>query len=212
MLALVDTVLDLIEKSEDSFDTAMKFSIFGNLIDPAGQSDKSAVDVMKQALAIPLAIDDSSRLKEYFSKASRILYIADNAGEIVMDRLFIDYIKKHCLPKEAEVFYGVRGLPVHNDALEEDALLVGMDKVATVIGSGNGYAGAMIEESSPAFQEAYHTADLVISKGMGNFESLEERTDRPICYLLVAKCLPIANALSVPRGMPVCMIRENKTV
>ena len=125
-----------------------------------------------------------------------------------MDKLFIDYIKKYCLPKEAEVFYGVRGMQIHNDALEEDALMVGLDESATIVSAGNGYAGAMIEESSPAYREAYFNADLVISKGMGNFESLEERTDKPICFLLVAKCVPIATALSVPRGRPVCMIRE----
>lgn len=72
----------------------------------------------------------------------------------------------------------------------------------------NTYGGAVIEKSSAAYQEAYHNADLIISKGMGNYETREERTDKDICFLLVAKCVPISTHLNVPRGMPVCKLKE----
>ena len=207
MMKLKEHVNKLTEEAADPFMTALKFAIFGNLIDPAGQSDKSAEDVLREAVSIPLAIDDSAIFKEKLKTASRIFYITDNAGEVAMDCLFIEYMKKNILSADCSLSVGVRGAQVHNDARESDAFLVGLDQHCAIVSPENTYAGALIEESSPAYQEAYHKADLVISKGMGNFETLEERNDKVICFLLVAKCIPISSYLGIDRGRPVCRMQ-----
>lgn len=204
MLQLSGQVEKMINESEDPFVTAMKFAIFGNLIDPAGQSDKTAEDVLKEAADTPLAIDDSVKLKEKLTHAENVMYIADNAGEVAMDKLFVEYLMNNVLPDNCQIYFGVRGAQVHNDARETDAAWVGLDKLCTIVNPENTYAGAIIEKSSETYQEAYRKADIVISKGMGNYETLEERTDKTICFLLVAKCIPISSHLKVPKGMPVC--------
>ncbi|MBQ9155870.1 MAG: DUF89 family protein [Eubacterium sp.] len=206
MMKLTPAVKEMIDNSEDSFRTALKFAILGNLIDPAGQSEKSPADVLAEAAKVPLAIDDSDRLKERLGQASSILYIADNAGEVALDKMFIDYLKDQILPKDCRINFGVRGTQVHNDARESDTAIVGLDKICTIINAGTSYAGAIIEESSEEFQKAYYDADIIISKGMGNYEVLENRTDKPIALLLVAKCVPISEHLGVERGMPVCKL------
>lgn len=208
MLQLSEQVMQIIDESADPFKTALKFAIFGNLIDPAGQSEKSAGDVLREAISIPLAIDDSDQLTDRLKTAKNIFYVADNAGEVVMDRIFIEYMKENILPEDCRLFYGVRGTQVHNDVRETDARIAGIDQFCTLVNPENTYAGAMIEESSPAYQEAYHKADIVFSKGMGNYETLEERNDKIICFLLVAKCVPISEHLGVDRGMPVCKLKQ----
>ena len=206
MMKLTDQVEEIILTSADPFRTALRFAIFGNLIDPAGQSDKTPADVLQEAARSELAIDHSEQFLKRLRSARSILYIADNAGEVAIDKVFVDFLKKNCLPKECQVFFGVRGTQVHNDARVSDARLVGLDRLARIVDSGSTYAGAIIESSSQEYQDAFFQADLIISKGMGNYEVLEERRDKPICFLLVAKCIPISSHLGVPRGMPVCKI------
>ena len=206
MMKLSDQVEEMIHGSADPFRTALRFAIFGNLIDPAGQSDKTPADVLQEAASSELAIDHSDQFLQRLKSARSILYIADNAGEVAIDKVFVDYLKKNCLPKGCQVYFGVRGAQVHNDARVSDARLVGLDRLAKIVDSGNTYAGAIIEASSQEYQDAYFQADLIISKGMGNYEVLEERRDKPICFLLVAKCIPISSHLGVPRGMPVCKL------
>lgn len=206
MMKLSGQVVSMIQASADPFRTALRFAIFGNLIDPAGQSDKTPADVLEEAARSELAIDHSEQFLQRLRTARSILYIADNAGEVAIDKLFVDYLKKNCLPEDCRVYFGVRGAQVHNDARVSDACLVGLDELARIVDSGNTYAGAIIEASSREYQDAYFQADLIISKGMGNYEVLEERRDKPICFLLVAKCIPISSHLGVPRGMPVCKL------
>ncbi|KPA18195.1 protein containing Domain of unknown function DUF89 [Candidatus Magnetomorum sp. HK-1] len=112
--------------------------------------------------------------------AKNILFLGDNAGEIVFDRLLIETIKKPAT-------YAVRGFPIINDALKKDAIDVGLDQVATIIDNGAGYPGTVIEMCSDSFQSAFEKADLIISKGQGNFETLCD-TKGPICMIFMVKC------------------------
>ena len=136
-------------------------------------------------------------------KTRKLLYLGDNCGEIVLDKLFIEMIRKRY--PNLTVLYGVRGRPVVNDVTLEDARMVGMERVARIIENGSGALGTVLNETSPEFQEIFKTADLVISKGQGNFESLSECRDQQIYYLLMIKCERVSRALKGPVNGLVCM-------
>jgi len=127
--------------------------------------------------------------------AKRVLYLGDNAGEIVFDKVFIKEIKK----SGAEVIFAVRSKPVLNDVTMIDAIDVGLDKVAEVIETGSPMIGIVLETCSDEFLKFFNTADIIISKGQGNFETLDE-TDANIYFILKAKCSVVAQRLNVKFG------------
>ena len=118
-------------------------------------------------------------------RASRILYLADNAGEIVFDRLLIERMPP------GKVTVGVRGFPVINDATMKDAEDTGMTELAEVIDNGSDGPGTILDDCSQSFRDRFDEADLIIAKGQGNYETLSE-VDKDIYFLLKAKCAVIA--------------------
>jgi uncharacterized protein with ATP-grasp and redox domains len=127
------------------------------------------------------------------SQAERILYLTDNAGEIVLDRLLIEQ-----LPTE-QVTVAVKGAPVINDATMEDALLAGLPRIVEVIDNGSDAPGTILEACSQAFRERFEDADLIVSKGQGNYETLSD-SDKNIFFILKAKCPVIAKDLGCEVG------------
>jgi len=123
-------------------------------------------------------------VKQALDSTESILYLGDNAGEIVFDKLLIEEMGKN-------IVYVVRNKPIINDALIEDARDCGIDKIARVISSGSDAPGTVLNLCSREFLEIYHKAPLIISKGQGNFEALSEEK-APIFYLLKVKCPVIA--------------------
>jgi len=132
---------------------------------------------------------------EKLEAAERVLLIADNAGEIVLDRLLCEEFAR----RGKRVVVAVRAAPTLNDATLEDAREAGMSEVAEVITTGQDHPGVFLPRVSPEFLEAFRGADLVIAKGMGNFEGLSEESG-PLFFLLQAKCAPVARALGVEVG------------
>jgi damage-control phosphatase, subfamily I len=184
----------LVERSADPFSAAARAAIAGNLIDfgvPAGDTDADPLALIQGALsrALPAEAEAAvASLAERARTARRILYLADNAGEIALDRLLVER-----LPRGA-VTVAVRSTPAINDALLADAAAVGMTEVADVIESGSGIPGTLLETATPEFRARFAAADLVIAKGQGNFETLSD-VDAPIAFLLIAKCTVVARAL-----------------
>lgn len=136
----------------------------------------------------------SSELKEALSTAKTVLYLGDNAGEIVLDKLFIETLM------HPNLYFAVRGAPVINDATLDDAQYVGIDAVADVISNGYDAPSTIVDRCSPQFQELFNKADVIISKGQGNLEGLLEKTDKQVYFLLMVKCDVIAEALGVKKG------------
>jgi uncharacterized protein with ATP-grasp and redox domains len=130
--------------------------------------------------------------KESLNKAKKILYIADNAGETVLDKLLIEQIKK-------PVKYAVRSKPIINDATIEDANDAGIDEIAEIVSSGCDAPGTILDLCSDEFRKIYENADLIISKGQGNYETLSGQT-RPIFFLLKVKCPVIARDIDIKTG------------
>jgi len=194
MLELYPSFKRMVEESETPFETAMRLAIGGNVIDFGAKYQFAVMDTIQGALDSELAIDDSDQLKKALSAAHKILYIGDNCGEIVMDRLFLEHIDVD------EKTFVVRGGPVINDITVDDARLVGMDKVARVVSTGDDSPGAVWERTSEEFRSLFMEADVVISKGQGNLEGLMEVKHRDLYFLLLTKCDLIAERIGTLKG------------
>ncbi|MEM2391375.1 MAG: ARMT1-like domain-containing protein [Candidatus Korarchaeota archaeon] len=143
-----------------------------------------------------LAIDDSKELYNSVSKANRILYILDNAGEAVIDLYAVRYLSKF----SNKIYVGARASPVLNDITVEEAKLLGFEEVAELVPVGD-LVGVVLEYSTEKFKETLSDSDLVIAKGMGAYETLTEyKLEKPVYVLLKAKCEPIAQSLGVRQG------------
>ncbi|MCP4674495.1 MAG: DUF89 family protein [Deltaproteobacteria bacterium] len=197
--ALLPSLRKKVESAADPFEAAVRFAVAANFVDfgaPAGRTDGSLEELFAQALSQPIkgdGVDAVIRLRELTEKADSILYIADNAGEIVIDRLLVEQLPR------GKVTVAVRAGPAINDALLEDASVAGLDEVAQVVTNGVDLPGTPLEVCPPDFVERFRSADLIISKGQGNLETLFKEPDT-MYFLLVAKCRTVAQHFSCEVG------------
>jgi len=195
-MSLRDRLRPRLDEADDPFDAALRLAIAGNSIDFGARSDLTEEDttaLTNQAFTRPLH-GHTAALKRAVADAGRILFLADNTGEIALDMLLLEK-----LPLDRTTV-AVRGRPIINDATLEDAREVGLTELVPVIDNGSDAPGTLLEDCSPEFVEAFHTADLVISKGQGNYESLSGHGRRNIYYLLIPKCKLVVGRLSCPLG------------
>lgn len=186
-----------VNAAEDPFDTALRIAIAGNVIDLATRDEVPVDELLgtfEETLACPL--DDAAvvALRNHIGRADRILYLADNAGEIVFDQPFL-----RLLPLE-RVTVAVRGGPILNDATMDDARDSGLTEVALVVDNGAAIPGTWPPACCSEFQRIYGRADLIISKGQGNFETLYGRTTVPTWFLFRVKCRGIEVRTDEPVG------------
>jgi uncharacterized protein with ATP-grasp and redox domains len=191
-LSLYPEMKKLIESSKDRLMTAVRLSIAGNIIDFGAHAKFDLKKDIERILSQDFAINHYPQFCKALARAKKILYLADNAGETVFDRLLIEELHK-------PVLYAVRESPIINDATREDALLSGIDEKAEIISSGCDAPGNILKFCSEEFLKAYQSAGLIISKGQGNYEGLSDEK-RPIFFLLKAKCSAIARELRVEEG------------
>ena len=188
-LALYDSLREKIKRSGDGLLTAIRISIAGNVIDLGVNREFDIEQEMEEVAQKEFAICDYEAFKSCLDKTEEILFIGDNAGESVFDRILIEQLKK-------PVIYVVRETPVINDVTFEDAVQAGLDKVATILSSGTNAPGTVLETCSAEFIELLNSSEFVISKGQGNYEGLSGEKVR-IFFLLKAKCPIIANDIGV---------------
>lgn len=193
-LALYPKLRRRINQSDDPFETAVRLSIAGNIIDLGIQDTHADLEeTIARSLREPLAVDHLSRLRERVHEVETILYLGDNAGETVFDRLLIETLQ---LP----VTYVVRGGPIFNDAILEDAYAAGLDEVADkIISNGSRAPGTVLRSCSQAFRDQFHQAPLIIAKGQGNYETVGDMDEKVFCLFQV-KCPVVGRALDVPVG------------
>nr|AAU83341.1 hypothetical protein GZ27E7_15 [uncultured archaeon GZfos27E7] len=191
-LALYPALKNKIEKSNDKLLTAIRIAIAGNVIDFGVNRNFNIEEEIAKVLKKDFAIFDYDKFKDHLDKTDEILYIGDNAGESVFDRILIETMKK-------PVIYVVRETPVINDVTYEDAIQAGIDKVATIISSGTSAPGTVLETCNAEFKEVYKNSKFVISKGQGNYEGLSDEKSL-IFFLLMAKCWVIANDIGINEG------------
>jgi uncharacterized protein with ATP-grasp and redox domains len=189
------------QASDDPIESAVRIAIVGNLFDSGAKTSMTESDIraaMRRVFTDDLT-GSALALLQAAQNARQILYLTDNAGEIVFDRAVIEV-----LPAE-KMFVGVRGAPVLNDATEADAAEAGLPQIVPVLPNGSDAPGTLIEDCSEEFRRIFETSDLVIAKGQGNYESLSA-TDKHIFFLLRVKCSTVAEHIGAPVGAMV--IRE----
>jgi len=191
--------------SGDRLLLAVELAIAGNIID---YGVKNTLDIDSELDTIINTEDevikkerksvfDYPGFKRALQKTKDILYLADNAGEVVFDRILIEEIKN--MDKDKKITYVVKERPVINDALMEDAVFCGIDKIADLVSSGSDAPGTVLSFCSGEFLAMYKKAGMVISKGQGNFEALSG-TERPVFFLFMAKCPVIARDIGCKIG------------
>ncbi|MEA3239816.1 MAG: ARMT1-like domain-containing protein [Candidatus Bipolaricaulota bacterium] len=198
--------------SEDPLLTALKIAGAGNIIDfgpkltldPNGSIEQIVNDSFTRALQEPLDSAQYLAFKEELAVANEILYLGDNTGEIVCDRILIEEL----VQRGKKVTFVTRGAPTINDATLADARYVGLDNMTAVIANGSDAPGTRLVDCSPEFTAAFQSARLIISKGQGNFEGLSDVL-APIFFLFKVKCPVIAQETEAEIGEVV--LREQTT-
>lgn len=187
----------MISKSDTPFETAVRLSIAGNIIDfsVGDELDKHGV---RESVELSLTSDVFGSSFEHFEEAvnaaQKIMIIGDNAGEIVFDKLLLERI-----PFE-KITYVVKGGPIVNDATLLDAQTTGLTKLVKVIDTGRAMQGVELNNCSQSFKDAFMASDLIISKGQANFETLGDVKDKQIFFLLRAKCQSVADEIGCEKG------------
>ncbi len=185
----------LVKRAPDPLLAAIRLAIAANMIDlgtPGTFTEDEVHEALMRAKDHPVA-GDLEAFRESVSRAKEILYLADNAGEIAIDRLLVQQLG----PERVTV--AVRGRAVSNDATLADAREVGLDTLVEVIDNGSDAPGTILDECSEPFRERFRRADLIISKGQGNFETLSE-TEGNIFFLFKVKCPVAATHSGMPLG------------
>ncbi len=196
-----------IQRSANPLETAVRLAIAGNIIDlgvKCSISDRDIHHTIQQSLTEPFNHGAVEQLRLDAANARDILYLADNAGEIVFDRLLIEQ-----LPME-KITVAVKGSPIINDATMEDAAVAGLTDIVTVMDNGSDAPGTILEICSDAFVSRFKQADLIIAKGQGNYETLSH-VDKNIYFILKAKCPVIASDIGCPIGQMVLINKRART-
>jgi uncharacterized protein with ATP-grasp and redox domains len=187
----------LLAEADDPLEAAVRLSIAGNIIDAGTNREYDLEATVERVLAQPFAIDDGGAFREMLSRVDRVLYLGDNAGETVFDRVLIETL-------DMPVVYAVKGGPTLNDATREDAIAAGIDQVAEIVDTGVDAPGTILDRvyehaCSDEFRRIYDEAALIVAKGQANYETLSEEGPR-VFFLLQIKCPIIARDVGVPAG------------
>lgn len=193
VLAAYDDLRAHVARAADPLDAAVRLAAIGNILDLAIFDQVDVAAAIREAQTLPLAVNHLDHLRRDLASAERILLLGDNAGEIVFDRLLVEQLPP------GRVTVAVKGGPAHNDALLSDAQQAGLDSIARVITTGCDYLGTPLAYCSDAFRAEFDTADVIIAKGMGNYETLNA-VDANIYFILKVKCAPVSRATGVAEG------------
>ncbi|MDX2507777.1 MAG: ARMT1-like domain-containing protein [Gammaproteobacteria bacterium] len=191
-LALYPQLKAMVSKAIDPLETALRIAIAGNIIDLGVAESYDLEATLDRVLIQPFAINDMSSLRTSLAESRAILYLADNAGETVFDRVLMETL-------DHSITYVVKGGPIINDAICEDAVAAGIDQVAEIIDNGSDAVGTLLDDCSESFRKRFELAELIIAKGQANYESLSG-SSAPLFFLLQAKCSVIAQDLGVSEG------------
>ncbi|MDR2643199.1 MAG: ARMT1-like domain-containing protein [Planctomycetaceae bacterium] len=213
MLDLIDSLFDRVHKSENPIHAAVQLAIAGNSIDFAVRgdwTDESILNAIETAMSKPI----NGNVDKFIScvkKAKHILYLLDNSGEIVCDRVLIEELLRFF--PDVKITAVVRGTAVLNDVTIDDANQIGLGKIVDVIDNGNDAVGTILEQCGKPFLDVFKTTNMIIAKGLANYETLIEYTPeqipQTICYLFKAKCPFISKYAGIKLGDPALIITEN---
>lgn len=193
-----------IEQSDDPFIALLKTAVVGNVIDLAAEVTFDLHGAITSVFDTPFAHDDTKTLRKRLNDAKTLLYIGDNTGEHLFDALAIEHLKK--LYPELTIFYMVRGNFIINDVTIKEAKEANMDQLCTLIDSGVNTPGFVYERATIEAQKLFDTADIIIAKGMGNYECMTPIVRKNICFVLKVKCSVVSRSLGHEIGSIICKI------
>lgn len=193
---------ETIRNSTDPFIAILKTAVVGNVIDLASEVSFDLHDAIQSVFHTPFAHNDSESLRNALKNAKTLLYIGDNAGEHIFDALAIRELQK--LYPHLSFTYMVRGNPIINDVTLKEAYEAGIEKICNVVDSGVPTPGFVYDFASHEAQKLFDTSDLIIAKGMGNYECMTPQQRNNICFLLKVKCSVVAASLDQEIGTIVC--------
>lgn len=204
-------IRETIGRENDRFLAALQYAVTGNYIDFGAMSEvdeEKLSELLRDRAALQIDPEETKNLREELAEAGNLVYITDNAGEIVLDKVFISVLKE--LYPKLRITAVVRGCPVLNDATVQDAEFTGLDKFVPVIGNGTGIPGTVLTEINSEAYRAIEEADLCIAKGQGNFETLQG-CGKNIYYLFLCKCELLVRKFQVEQFAP-ALINEKRLV
>jgi len=206
---LVPRVEELVEKSDDPLKTSIICSIVGNMLDfgieGASNNPEGLIDIFEEYLDVGLSYDDTDELRSLLSKSKKVLLFTDNCGEFTFDKILARELKK-AYPNITLTLV-VKGEPVLSDATREDVEKLGFDEVVdNVLDTGCFAIGVDFKQLPDDLKKALDETDLIICKGMANYEAFSETDYKPIVYLMRTKCRPIANSAGVPYNVNVVKV------
>ncbi|HEY5527163.1 MAG TPA: ARMT1-like domain-containing protein, partial [Candidatus Anoxymicrobiaceae bacterium] len=184
--------------ADDPLLMAVRLAIAGNTVDPGAQASFDLEKSVTEAILGERGLENFPAFAERLAGAKSVLVVADNSGEVVFDRVLIETMLD-ARDGEIEVTVAVRAAPIINDVTAVEARDVGLDEMAKIISSGSEMPGTVVARSTPEFREAFDSADLVISKGQGNWETLED-SRREVFFMFQAKCPAVAAMNDCPEG------------
>jgi uncharacterized protein with ATP-grasp and redox domains len=200
-IAVARELSQQIKVKDDDFISCLKFAALGNTMDFF-----RPLDVIQRAMKEPVnfVIDDSKRFAAKVKHAAKVLYLADNTGEVFFDLPLVRWMKRR-----ASVAYVVKSAPVQNDVTLEDIGRAGLeDELGELLTTGTATPGIDFSQASDEFKREFNTADLIFAKGMGYYESLSELpAEGKVFCCLRAKCQPVADSIKVPLNSYVAMLR-----
>ncbi|MFY9141300.1 damage-control phosphatase ARMT1 family protein [Sulfuricurvum sp.] len=195
---------ETIRQSDDPFMATLKTAVVGNVIDLAAEVSFDLHDAIMSVFNTAFAQDDTLALRHLLNSSKSVLYIADNAGEHIFDALAIASLQK--LYPSAAFTYMVRGNPIINDVTLKEAKEAGIEEICSLMDSGVPTPGFVYELASNEAQGLFDSADLIIAKGMGNYECMTPQRRENICFLLKVKCSVVAGSLGKEIGDIVCKL------
>ena len=200
MVIAREVYTEIVPQYNDDLEDCVKLAAAANAIDFFKEPDEVMEDMRRP---VSFAIDDSYCLEEKLRNSSKVLYLADNAGEIYFDLLLLNKMRRF-----ADVTYVIKPAPVQNDITMEDVRRVGLeDKFGRIITTGIASPGIIFDLASEEFKGEFESADLIFAKGMGYYESLSELAHKGrVFYCLMAKCKAVARSLEVPVNSYVAML------
>ena len=194
-----EQVNNKLAQSDDSIKTGIQYAMIGNYIDFGARinvNEEQLTELLNDNDRFVIDEKQYRELTDDLARAHKLVYLTDNCGEIVMDKLLIREIQKKYPDLKVTVL--VRGAEVINDATLEDAMQVGLTEMAEVMPNGSDIAGTWLEELSEDAKKVLEEADVIISKGQGNFETLR-KCGKNIYYIFLCKCDLFANTFQVPK-------------
>ncbi|TKI68759.1 DUF89 family protein [Sulfurimonas crateris] len=201
-LSFVPLLKKELSNSNNKLLTATKIAIAGNVIDLAAEVEFDLQEELEKIFHTEFGYDDFSVFAQKLSSAKSVLIVGDNVGEHIFDYMLIETLSE--LYPGSKFYYMVRGNPIINDVTIKEAKEAGFEKICEVVDSGVNTPGFTYNRANDYSRELFDSVDMVISKGMGNYECMSPSHREGICFLLKIKCGVVAASLKKEVGDIVC--------